>query len=170
MICKPEVSSSFIVLIIASFLHPPDTLARNITSLLNIEHGLPLLIAYDIQRLLDNASFHIDALLLIFLHLFAHSSLNGMDKFHITLTDHADTGSFPPSTGRTTDAVDVVVWVSWKIVVDDDSHVGNVETAGCHVGGDEDPCGFGAEAGEIGDSLVVLEGGMERCDAVVEEA
>lgn len=93
-----------------------------------------------------------------------------MDEFDITLADHADAGSFPPSTSRTTDAVDVVVWISREIVVDDNPYVGDIETTGCHVRGDEDPCSFGAEAGEVGYSLVVLQGGVEGRDAVVEEA
>jgi hypothetical protein len=56
--------------------------------------------------------------------------------------------------------VNVVVGVTWEIVVDDQTDVWNVETTSRNVGGDKDACGACAEACQVIDTLTLLQAGV----------
>ena len=65
--------------------------------------------------------------------------------------------------------MDVVVRVSWEIVVDNQAHVGNVETTSCYIGGDENACSTSAKSCEIVDTLTLLQTRVQLSDTVVEQ-
>ena len=99
-------------------LHSPAPLSSNISAFLDTQHSLSLLLAHDVERLSDHTSLDADLVLFVSLHLTTDPCLDRLHELNITLPDHADTGTLPPSTSCTTDTVDVVVRITREIVVD----------------------------------------------------
>ena len=53
------------------------------------------------------------------------------------LFDEVDRNTLAAITTRTTDAVNIEFAVGRQVVIDDERHIGDINTAGPHVGGDE---------------------------------
>lgn len=63
--------------------------------------------------------------------------------------------------------MDVVVRIARDVVVDHERNLGDVETSGCHVGGDEDACGRGPEAAEVICAIALWKLAVEGRDFVL---
>jgi hypothetical protein len=79
------------------------------------------------------------------LNLSAVELLNLTHHAHIIGGDEVDSDTLTSESAATSDTVDVVLTVSGKVVVDDERHLLDVDTAGEKVGGDEDSRRTGSE-------------------------
>ena len=79
------------------------------------------------------------------LDLGAVELLNLAHHAHIVGGDEVDGNTLASKTTTTTDAMDVVLAVSGKVVVDDQRHLLDIDTTGKEIGGDEDTRRSGPE-------------------------
>ena len=118
-------------------LHASPPLSGNIPSFLDAQHGLSLLLSNDIERLSNHTCLNADLVLFVRHHLTSHPCLDCLHELNVTLANHADTCTLSSRTSSTTDTVNVIVGVSWKVVVYDQAHVRNIETTSRDIGGNE---------------------------------
>lgn len=64
----------------------------------------------------------------------------------------------------------IIVRIPGDVEIHNEAHGGDIETTTCHVGRDEDPRGAGAELGEVGCALGLIQGAVQACHVVVEFA
>ena len=88
---------------------------------------------------------------------YSRDDLDFADQLDISLSDQSHGFTCPARTGSTTHAVDVVVWVPRHIEIDNQADDGNIETTGCNIRGNENPCSRGSESGEVRGSLGLWE-------------
>ncbi|KAJ6445392.1 DNA-directed RNA polymerases I, II, and III subunit RPABC4 [Purpureocillium lavendulum] len=124
---------------LAPLLAPPSVIPR-LRDGLHLYPGVPLCF-------LDAALERHDLFLLcrIRIELLTHGCLYPLVQLQIILRDETQGDTGLAGTGGTTDTVNVRLGVGGQIVIEHHVHLGDIETTGGHVGGDQDVAGTGPE-------------------------
>mmetsp|Transcript_2711 Transcript_2711/g.5840 ORF Transcript_2711/g.5840 Transcript_2711/m.5840 type:complete len:271 (+) Transcript_2711:134-946(+) len=104
---------------------------------------------------------HLIRNLLALLQLPPADILRGMDQIDILLSHQAHRPTPPPGTSRPSHSMHVIDRPSRQFGIDDQIHLGHVETAGSHVRGDQDAHALRLEGAQGGESSVLGKEGVE---------
>mmetsp|Transcript_8768 Transcript_8768/g.8893 ORF Transcript_8768/g.8893 Transcript_8768/m.8893 type:complete len:234 (+) Transcript_8768:125-826(+) len=111
---------------------------------------------------------HLFRNLATFFHLPSSQFFRGVDETHVALRHDAHALPPHPVSRRSTHAMDVIFGVPRHVDVHHQVDVGNVESAGCHVGGDEDGYQVGFEFVEGGGATVLGDHAVQGGGGVVQ--
>lgn len=93
--------------------------------------------------------------------------LNLSHHTDVLVGDEVDSNTLSTETTTSTDSVDVVLLVSWQVVVDNQGNLLNINTSGQQVSGDQDSGRAGSELVHDGVSLGLRQVGVDSRDSEV---